>query len=129
MERIASRWPLGLASSSNPEIIALVLEQSGLADRFAVALSSEDTGRGKPAPDVYLAALKALGVEPPASAAIEDSGNGIRAASSAGMRVVAIPNPDFPPGDDALERADVILKSIAELTPAVVASSSPSQWK
>ena len=124
VERIASRWPLGLASSSNPEIIELVLEQSGLADRFAVALSSQETGRGKPAPDVYLAALEALGVQPRVSVAIEDSGNGIRAAHSAGMRVVAIPNPDFPPGDEALAQAAVVLNSIAELTPAVVTYSA-----
>jgi HAD superfamily hydrolase (TIGR01509 family) len=120
VKRMASRWPLGLASSSNPEIIELVLEQSGLAEYFEVALSSQETGRGKPAPDVYLAAVEALGVQPRASVAIEDSGNGIRAAHTAGMRVVAIPNPDFPPGDDALAQADVILGSIAELTPAVV---------
>ncbi len=120
VERIAARWPLGLASSSNPEIIELVLEQSGLGDRFAVALSSEETGRGKPAPDVYLAAIKALGVQPRACVAIEDSGSGIRAAQSAGMGVVAIPNPDFPPDDDAMSYADVVLDSIAELTPAVV---------
>ena len=120
VERIAARWPLGLASSSNPEIIELVLGQSGLADRFEVALSSEDTGRGKPAPDVYLAAMEALGVEPAAGAAVEDSSNGIRSAHSAGLRVVAIPNPHFPPEADALGQADVVLDSIEELTPAVI---------
>jgi HAD superfamily hydrolase (TIGR01509 family) len=120
VRRLAARWPLGLASSSNPEIIELVLERSGLAPWFEVALSSEDTGRGKPAPDVYLAAARALGVEPGSAAAIEDSANGIGAARAAGMRVVAIPNPDFPPGAEALASADAVLGSIAELTPAVV---------
>jgi HAD superfamily hydrolase (TIGR01509 family) len=123
VERIAARWPLGLASSSNPEIIELVLEQSGLAGHFDVALSSQDTGRGKPAPDVYLAAMDALGVEPAAGAAVEDSSNGIRSAHSAGLRVVAIPNPHFPPEPDALATAHVILDSIDELTPAVIASA------
>ena len=118
--RIAARWPLGLASSSNPSIIELVLSESGLARHFAVALSSEDAGRGKPAPDVYLAAAEALGVRPGSAAAVEDSANGIRAARAAGMRVVAIPNPDFPPGADVLAAADVVLDSIAELTPAVI---------
>jgi HAD superfamily hydrolase (TIGR01509 family) len=120
VERIAARWPLALASSSNPSIIELVLAESGLARHFAFAVSSEDAGRGKPAPDVYLVAAQALGIPPDRAAAVEDSANGIRAARAAGMRVVAIPNPHFPPGEDALDAADVVLGSIAELTPAVI---------
>ena len=61
VERLAARWPLGLASSSNREIIDLFLELSGLADRFAVTLSSEEVERGKPAPDVYLEAAQPAG--------------------------------------------------------------------
>ena len=62
MERLAARWPLGLASSSNREIIDLFLELSGLAGLFAVTVSSEEVDRGKPAPDVYLDAARRLGV-------------------------------------------------------------------
>ena len=51
---------------------------------------------------------------------MEDSSNGIRSAHSAGLRVVAIPNPDFPPEEDALACADVVLDSIEKLTPAVI---------
>ena len=99
VERIGERWPLGLASSSNREIIDLFLELSGLADRFGVTVSSEEVERGKPAPDVYLEALRRLGAAPEASTAVEDSENGIRSARAAGMRVVALPNPAYPPGD------------------------------
>ena len=60
-------------------------------------VSSEEVARGKPAPDVYLEALRRLGVDD-ARAAIEDSENGIRSAHAAGLRVIAIPNPHFPPG-------------------------------
>src|SRR5205807_8284251 len=85
-------WPLGLASSSNREIIDLVLELAGLAGAFAVTVSSEEVARGKPAPDVYLEAGRRLGVEPHLCVAVEDSSNGLRAAAAAEMRVIAVPN-------------------------------------
>ena len=121
VERLAAHWPLGLASSSNRELIDLVLELSGLAPFFHVTVSSEEVPRGKPAPDVYLEAARGLGVPPENCAAVEDSRNGIRAAKAAGMRVIAIPNPHFPPGEEALALADVTLGSLAELTPSTVA--------
>jgi HAD superfamily hydrolase (TIGR01509 family) len=117
VERLAGRFPLGLASSSNREIIDLFLELSGLAGRFAVTLSSEEVARGKPAPDVYLEAARRLGVAPERSVAIEDSENGIRAAKAAGMRVLALPNPHYPPAPEALAEADDVLGSLPELTP------------
>jgi HAD superfamily hydrolase (TIGR01509 family) len=116
VERLAARWPLGLASSSNRPLIDLVLELSGLARLFRATVSSEEVARGKPAPDVYLEACRRLGVEPTRAAAIEDSHAGIGSARAAGMRVVAIPNASFPPGDEALAEADLVLRSLAELT-------------
>ena len=120
VERMAERWPLAVASSSNRPLIDLVLELAGLAPLFRATVSSEEVGRGKPAPDVYLEAARRLGVEPQRAAAIEDSAAGIRSAADAGMRVVAIPNRSFPPDADALSRADVVLDSLADLTPAAV---------
>ena len=76
--------------------------------------------RTKPAPDVYLEAVARLEVAPEHCAAIEDSENGMRSASSAGMRVVAIPNRVFPPGAEALSLADVVLGSLDELTPEMI---------
>jgi HAD superfamily hydrolase (TIGR01509 family) len=118
--RMAERWPLALASSSNREVIARVLETSGWDEVFAAWVSSEEVGRGKPAPDVFLEAARRLGVEAARSVGVEDSRNGIRAAHAAGLRVIAIPNREFPPGEDVLALADVVLESLAELTPAVV---------
>jgi HAD superfamily hydrolase (TIGR01509 family) len=120
VERLAERWPLGLASSSNRELIDLVLELSGLARHFLATVSSEEVPRGKPAPDVYLEAARRLGVSPARCAAVEDSENGIRSAKSAGMRVLAIPNPRYPPAEDALALADDVLTSIEELTPEIL---------
>jgi len=121
VERLAARWPLGLASSSNRELIDLVLDVSGLARFFRVTVSSEEVPRGKPAPDVYLEAARRLEVAPESCAAVEDSSNGIRSAKAAGMRVIAIPNPHFPPDEESLALADVTLGSLADLTPATVA--------
>jgi HAD superfamily hydrolase (TIGR01509 family) len=117
VERLAARWPLGVASSSNRELIDLVLELSRLARYFRATASSEEVGRGKPEPDVYLEAARRLDVSPEHCAAVEDSDAGIRSAKAAGMRVLAIPNPQFPPKDDALALADEVLGSLAELTP------------
>ena len=120
VERLAGRWPLGLASSSNRELIDLTLGLLGVRDLFAATVSSEEVARGKPAPDVYLEAARRLGVHARNAAAVEDSTNGILAAKAAGMRVLTIPNSHFPPGEDALARADVVLAGLDELTPASV---------
>jgi HAD superfamily hydrolase (TIGR01509 family) len=120
VERLAARWPLGLASSSNRELIDLALELLGVKRLFMATVSSEEVARGKPAPDVYLEAARRLGVDPTRTAAVEDSHNGILAAKAAGMRVIAIPNRHFPPDADALREADAVRVSLAELTAEAV---------
>jgi HAD superfamily hydrolase (TIGR01509 family) len=120
VESLAARWPLGLASSSNREIIDLVLAVSGLDRLFRATVSSEEVPRGKPSPDVYLEAARKLGAAADRCAAIEDSENGILSAKAAGMRVLAVPNPRFPPAADALAAADAVLASVAEITPGIV---------
>jgi HAD superfamily hydrolase (TIGR01509 family) len=117
VESLAARWPLGLASSANRPVIEAVLEASGLARFFAAVVSSEEVPTGKPAPDVYFAAARALDVDPAEAVAIEDSTNGIRSAAAAGMLVVALPNPHYPPHPDALEEADFVIGALDELEP------------
>jgi HAD superfamily hydrolase (TIGR01509 family) len=117
VRRMADAYPLALASSSNREVFEEVLELAGIAECFRATVSSEEVARGKPAPDVYLESARRLGVAPERSAAIEDSHAGIRSAEAAGMRVIAIPNASYPPDDEALELADVVLASLDELTP------------
>jgi HAD superfamily hydrolase (TIGR01509 family) len=120
VERMAKRFRLGLASSSNRPIIELVLELAAVADCFEVTVSSEEVEHGKPAPDVYLEALRRMDVAPSRAAAIEDSTNGLLSASAAGMLVVAVPNPVFPPRADALAAADVVIDSLTDLTPELI---------
>ena len=119
VRRIGAHDRLALASSSNRELIDAFVEQTGLP--FEVTVSSEQVARGKPAPDVFLEAAARLGVAPERCAAVEDSASGIRAAKAAGMRVIALPNRHYPPPPEVLELADIVLRSLDELTPKVVA--------
>ena len=120
VREIAARWPVGLASSSNREIIDLFLEVSGLKGCFTATVSSEEVARGKPSPDVYLEAARRLDVRPDQCVAVEDSSNGMRSAVAAGMSVIAIPNRDYPPSDDALALASSRIDEITQLTPELV---------
>jgi HAD superfamily hydrolase (TIGR01509 family) len=115
----AERWRLGLASSANRRIIDLALELTKMTPLFAATISSEEVARGKPAPDVYIEAARRLDVTPERCAAVEDSSNGLRSAAAAGMTVVAVPNPAFPPEPDALKLAATVLDSIKELPAAL----------
>ncbi len=119
---LAARWPLGLASSSNREIIDVFLERSGVGGLFAATVSSEEVARGKPAPDVYLETAARLGVDPGTCVAIEDSANGLRAAHAAGIPVIAAPNPHYPPDHDALALAAAVVEGVVDVTPELAES-------
>jgi HAD superfamily hydrolase (TIGR01509 family) len=120
VERMGARFPLGLATSSNREIIDLVVEVGGFEDLIRVTVSSEEVERGKPAPDDYLETARRMGMDPKRTAAIEDSTNGLLAADAAGMRVIAIPNDAHPPAERGLAVADKVLDSIEELRPELL---------
>jgi HAD superfamily hydrolase (TIGR01509 family) len=125
VRRLGARWPLGLASSSNREIIDIALGLAGIADAFGATVSSEEVPRGKPAPDVYLETARRLHVRADRCVAIEDSSNGLRSAVSAGMGVIAVPNPHYPPDHDALALAGATLHDLDELTPELVERVEP----
>ena len=121
---VGARWPTGLASSSGRDIIDLVVGLADLREVFTVTVSAAETGRGKPAPDVYLRAATLLGVDPRACVAIEDSASGIRSARDAGMRTIALLDPAY--GIDRAERstADATIASLVELTPELVRAAA-----
>jgi len=116
VRRVRARVPVAIASSSNRELIDLFVELADLAGAFAVTVSADEVARGKPAPDVYLRAAALLGLAAERCGAVEDSGNGIRAAHAAGAFVVAIPTRDFPPAPDALALARRVLPDLDALS-------------
>lgn len=121
VDRMAARFRLGLASSSPRRLIDQVLASAGLTGAFAATVSTEEVTAGKPAPDVYLVAAQRLGLPADRCAAIEDSTNGLRAASGAGCAVVAAPRPEYPPAQEVLDAADLVITRLDELTPEAVA--------
>jgi HAD superfamily hydrolase (TIGR01509 family) len=121
VRRLAARWPLGLASSSPPTLIGAVLDGAGLRECFTVTLSTEQVPRGKPAPDIYLAVTEQLGFPPGVCAAVEDSTNGLRSAAAAGLQVIAVPHPRYPPEPAALDAARLVLTGLDGLSVQAVA--------
>ncbi|WP_433565506.1 HAD family hydrolase [Nocardia sp. CA-151230] len=121
VRRLAEICTLGLASSSPRRLIDVVLDHMGVSDLFAATVSTEEVARGKPAPDGYLEAAARLGIAPDACVAIEDSSNGLRAAHAAGMTVIAVPHPKYPPAVDAIALAAYVADSLKELTPELMA--------
>jgi HAD superfamily hydrolase (TIGR01509 family) len=120
VELLHDLYPLGLASSSPPQLIRSVLDEAGILEYFSVIVSSDDVGRGKPDPTVFRETGRRLRVDPIEIVVLEDSSSGIQAAKAAGMRVIAVPNAHFPPTRDALRQADTTLDSLTELTPALL---------
>lgn len=106
---------LGVASSSTRDWVIGHLDRLGILGRFDCVRCRDDVNHAKPAPDLYLAALDCLAVSAKEAIAIEDSPNGVIAAKRAGMRCVAIPNSITASLD--LSAADLVLRSLAEITP------------
>lgn len=113
--------PCAIASNSPRDQIACIVKSSGLCDRISVWLSGlDDVKRGKPAPDVYVAAARALKLQPQQCVAIEDSFSGVVAARTAEAFVIAVPHPNHP--DPNLNAAHLKLTSISEVIPIILES-------
>ena len=120
VEHMKQHFRVGLASGSPTEIIKAVLRITELDQLFEVMIYGDEVPRGKPAPDIYLEALKALGVSPAVSLGIEDSANGLRSLKAAGMFAVAAPSPDYPLPDDVLALADAHITTLEDFTVELV---------
>jgi HAD superfamily hydrolase (TIGR01509 family) len=84
--------PMAVATSTGRPAALKHLTQAGLIDHFRAVVARDDVSRGKPDPEVFLTAAQRLGVDPSLCLALEDSHNGVRAASSAGMMTVMVPD-------------------------------------
>ncbi len=120
LRRLASEFRLGLASSAALAVAQTVLAATGWDALFAVVVSADEVPRGKPEPDVYLRALELLDADPSQTAAVEDSANGIRSAYAARLAVIAIPNREFPPDDEALSLASRVVADLDDLNAALI---------
>ena len=87
----AARIPKAIATSSDRRLAEACLEAFGLKPRFEFLLTAEDVEHGKPHPQVYLTAAKRLDLAPERVLVLEDSENGCKAASAAGVFTVAVP--------------------------------------
>jgi HAD superfamily hydrolase (TIGR01509 family) len=110
----ARRLALGVASNSFGEYVRRVLAVMRLLPAFACVCTREDARRGKPAPDLYLAAVRCLGLLPGECIAVEDSPAGLEAAVAAGMYAVAVPNERLRNQD--FSGAEARFASLRELT-------------
>ncbi len=118
--QLADKYPLGLASGSPYRLINAVLDGTGWADLFDSVLSADEMPRGKPAPDIYHAIASRLGVTPARTVVFEDSTNGILAGHAAGAKVIAVPGTYHQPGQDVLDKADLVLGSLAAFSPELL---------
>jgi HAD superfamily hydrolase (TIGR01509 family) len=81
-----------IATSSSRKTVQRHLARHGLSERFQAIAAREDYARGKPSPDPFLKAAERLAIDPGSCLALEDSHNGVRAASSAGMMTIMVPD-------------------------------------
>jgi HAD superfamily hydrolase (TIGR01509 family) len=105
LQALRGRHRLCVASGSPPDGIRMALSRFGWLDCFEFLLSSEAVAKGKPAPDIFLAAARAGNADPAACLVIEDSLHGIRAGKAAGMTVYVVPSSDDPAIPHAADKA------------------------
>lgn len=104
--RLGKQYRLAVASSADRSLIDLVLGRGGIAGMFAATVSSSEVAHGPPAPDLFLETARRLDLSPERCVAVQSSASGIRAADTAGMRVLAFSNTQPPPADDVLQSLD-----------------------
>ena len=102
---------MAVASSSSREIVELILSKLAIRHFFTATVSGKDASQGKPAPDIFLKAAAALGVEPGKCVVIEDSPPGVDGAKKAGMTCIGFANPNS--GEQDLTSADLILNDFS----------------
>lgn len=118
----AENYRVGLASGSPTNIIQRVMQLTGLDQIFEVTVYGDSIAKGKPAPDIYIEAMKRLNITPEVTVGIEDSANGIRSLKAAGMYIIAAPSPDYPLSSDILAISHAHITSLEEFSVNLVNS-------
>ena len=117
--------PLAIATSASVQAVTHHLAAHDLAGRFRVIVAQGDYAASKPAPDPYLMAAEGLGVEPGLCLALEDSFNGVRSASSAGMMTVMVPDL-VPPTDEIRSLCAVVADDLHTVRRLILAPAGLS---
>jgi HAD superfamily hydrolase (TIGR01509 family) len=115
LEYCVGRYRVGLASGSPRVLIDAALKGAGWNRYFEQVVSSDECERGKPAPDVYLAIMSSMGLDPATTAVVEDSPAGILAGKAAGAKAIAVPGGYTSPDNEALQQADAVIESLHSL--------------
>ena len=103
--------PTAVATSTNSEKAKQKLLQTGILNHFNAVIGGDQVERGKPNPDIYLEASRAIGIKPDKCLALEDSENGVRSAMNAGMAVIQVPDL-VQPSPALLEYGHIVLSSL-----------------
>ena len=115
--------PRAIATSSDREVVDFRLAPIGLLTRFHAVVANEDCTRGKPHPEPYLNAARAMGLDPAHCLALEDSHNGVRSAAAAGMMTVMVPDL-LPPTDEIGSLCVAVAETLHHVRDALLATSS-----
>jgi HAD superfamily hydrolase (TIGR01509 family) len=115
LKAVSGRFSLAIATGASRPFLDLTLEGLQIRSLFSALVCADDVSRGKPDPEIYLSAASRLGVLPGECLVLEDSANGIRSASSAGCRTIAVPS--FYTKDQDFSLADKICPSLSDVLP------------
>ena len=105
---------LALASSTKRSLVIQELTDAGLLDYFSVITGGDQITKSKPDPEIYLKTCQALDISPKAAFGIEDSYNGVRSASAAGLKTIMVPDL-LPANEEMQEKAEVVLPDLFEV--------------
>ena len=115
--------PRAIATSSDRDVVVQRLEPGGLLQRFHAVITNEDCAEGKPHPEPYLNAARALGLDPTDCLALEDSYSGVRSAHAAGMMTVMVPDL-LPPTDEIGGLCVAVADTLHQVQEALATSTS-----
>lgn len=117
LDALQTKYSLGVVTGSLASEVLPVLEGADLLGYFECVITADQIVHGKPSPEGYLMGADALAIEPKNIVVIEDTPSGVAAAKAAGMKCIAL---EHSVSADQLEQADIVITTIAGVTPAII---------